>query len=80
MAGREWSKDTPGMANQMLAVGRTLYAWALPLGLCDANPFIHVKPLAMDDKGHVPWPRFVVEYVLRKGTALILSVSLALGS
>ena len=66
MAGRDVLKDTPGMANQTLAVGRTLYAWALPLGLCDANPFIHVKPLAMDDKGHVPWPRFVVEYVLEK--------------
>src|SRR6202035_4345402 len=38
----------------------------LPLGLCNANPFIHVKPLAMDDKGHIPWPRFVVEYVLDK--------------
>ena len=59
-------EDTPGMANQMLAVGRTLYAWALPLGLCNANPFIPVKSLPMADKGHVPWPKFVVDYVLEK--------------
>ena len=54
------------MANHMLAVGRTLYAWALPLGLCNANPFIDVKQLPMADKGHIPWPRFVVEYVLER--------------
>jgi hypothetical protein len=48
------------------AIGRALYAWALPLGLCNANPFSPVPPLPMADKGHVPWPRFVVEYVLEK--------------
>ena len=68
VAGRDVLKDTPGIANQMLSVGRTLYAWALPLGLCNANPFIHVKPLPMADKGHIPWPKFVVDYVLEKAS------------
>jgi integrase len=64
MAVRNVLKDTPGMANQMLSVGRTLYAWALPLGLVETNPFVSVEPIVMPDKGHVPWPKFVVEYVL----------------
>jgi integrase len=66
VAGRDVFKDTPGMANQFLSVGRTLYAWALPLGLCNSNPFIPVKPLAMADRGHIPWPQFVVDYVVEK--------------
>jgi hypothetical protein len=79
MAGRDVFKDKPGMANQFLSVGRTLYAWALPLGLCNSNPFIPVKPLAMADRGHIPWPKFVVDYVLEKAPP-ILFVSLALAS
>jgi hypothetical protein len=57
-------KDTPGMANQMLSVGRTLYAWAIPLNLAVTNPFEQVGPLTVPDRGHVPWPRFIVDDVL----------------
>ena len=65
MAGRDGLKATPGMANQMLAVGRTLYGWALPLGLCKSNPFVPVKPLTVPDKGHVPWPQWAIDYVIK---------------
>jgi integrase len=64
VVARDSLKDTPGMANQMLAVGRALYSWALPLGLCKSNPFVPVKPLPVLDKGHVPWPGWVVDYVV----------------
>lgn len=63
-AGRDALKDTPGAANHMLAVGRTLYAWAIPLGTANSNPFTAVDPLATDDRGHVPWPAWVRAYVL----------------
>ena len=75
MTARNALKDTPGMANQMLSVGRTLYGWALPLGLCDTNPFSQVKPLPMADKGHVPWPTFVIEYVLEKAPADLIRLT-----
>jgi len=67
MAERDDQKDTPVMANQMLAVGRSLWDWAIPLGLVDANPFEKVKPLDVADRGHVPWPGWLVDMVL--GTA-----------
>ena len=56
LAARDAQKATPVMANQMLAVGRTLLDWAIPLGLADANPFDKVKALDVPDRGHVPWP------------------------
>lgn len=63
LTGRDALKDTPGMANQMLAVGRTLYGWALPLGLATSNPFEKVKPLEVPDRGHVPWPGWAIAFV-----------------
>ena len=63
MAARDAMKDTPVMANQMLAVGRTLYDWAIPLGLADANPFDKVRDLEVPDRGHVPWPAWAIEFV-----------------
>jgi hypothetical protein len=62
--GRDGLKDTPGMANQMLSVGRTLYAWALPLGHAHANPFESVGNLDVPDRGHVPWPRWAIDHML----------------
>jgi hypothetical protein len=52
------------MANQMLSVGRTLYSWAIPYGFVANNPFEHVGPLEMPDRGHVPWPRWTVDEAL----------------
>lgn len=64
LAARDLQKETPVMANQMLAVGRTLWDWAIPLGMADINPFDKVKPLDVADRGHVPWPTWAVEMVL----------------
>jgi hypothetical protein len=60
---RDAMKDTPVMANQMLSVGRTIWDWAIPLDLAVANPFDKVKDFDIPDRGHVPWPSWVVEYV-----------------
>lgn len=60
---RDAMKATPVMANQMLAVGRTIWDWAIPLDLAKANPFDKVKDLDVPDRGHVPWPAWVVDYV-----------------
>jgi hypothetical protein len=63
-AARDALGETPGMANQMLSVGRTLFAWALPLGEVNSNPFEYVRPVKIRDRGHVPWPRWLLDEVL----------------
>lgn len=60
---RDAMKDTPVMANQMLSVGRTIWDWAIPLGLAASNPFDKVKDFDIPDRGHVPWPAWVIDYV-----------------
>lgn len=62
-AARDAMKDTPVMANQMLSVGHTMFDWAIPLGLADTNPFDKVKDFDIPDRGHVPWPAWVIEHV-----------------
>jgi hypothetical protein len=65
VAARDALKDTPGMANQMLSIGRLLYDWAVPLGhVTISNPFAKVDELETADKGHVPWPRWAIEHAL----------------
>jgi hypothetical protein len=66
LAGRDAMRATPGMTNQTLSVGRTLFRWGIPLGYARSNPFDSVGPLAVDDNGHVPWPRWVLDYVQTK--------------
>jgi hypothetical protein len=60
---RDAMKNTPVMANQMLSVGPTIWDWAIPLGLAVNNPFDKVKDFDIPDRGHVPWPAWVVDYV-----------------
>ncbi|WP_315751074.1 MULTISPECIES: hypothetical protein [unclassified Bradyrhizobium] len=60
---RDAMKATPVMANQMLSVGRTIFDWAIPLGLAEANPFEKVRDFDIPDRGHVPWPDWVVDHV-----------------
>jgi integrase len=64
LAARDALKETPVMANQMLSVGRTLWDWAIPLGLADTDPFDKVKPLDVPDRGHVPWPSWAVDMAI----------------
>lgn len=65
---RDSMKDTPVMANQMLSVGTTIWDWAIPLNLAKANPFDKVKDLEIPDRGHVPWPSWVIDYVRQHAT------------
>ena len=60
---RDAMKETPVMANQMLAVGRTIWDWAIPLDLAKLNPFEKIKDIDVPDRGHVPWPSWVIDYV-----------------
>jgi integrase len=60
---RDAMKDTPVMANQMLSVGRTIWDWGIPLNLAKLNPFEKVRDFEIPDRGHVPWPACVIEYV-----------------
>jgi hypothetical protein len=60
---RDAMKDTPVMANQMLSVGGTIWDWGIPLGIVKINPFEKIKDLEIPDRGHVPWPAWVVEYI-----------------
>ena len=62
-AARDAMKETPVMANQMLSVGRTIWDWCIPLALAVINPFDKVKDFDIPDRGHVPWPAWVIEYV-----------------
>jgi hypothetical protein len=61
--GRDALADTPGMANQMLSVGGTLYEWAMLYDLAKSNPFAAVPWLDVPDRGHVPWPQWAVDHV-----------------
>jgi integrase len=63
MSARDSMKDTPVMANQMLAVGRAIWDFAIPLDLATMNPFDKVRDLDVPDRGHVPWPSWAVDYV-----------------
>lgn len=63
MAARDAARETPSQANHMLACGRSVWSWGIPLGLVDANPFVHVKDLELPDRGHVPWPAWVIDHV-----------------
>ena len=56
------------MANHMLACGRTLWNWAIPLDFADANPFERIKPFETPDRGHVPWPQWVTDYIIMHAT------------
>lgn len=62
---RDAMAETPGMANEMLSVGRTMYRWAIPLGHAKTNPFDSVAGLLKADVGHVPWPKWVSDYVIQ---------------
>ncbi|KLK91372.1 hypothetical protein AA309_19925 [Microvirga vignae] len=69
---RDAMRETPYMANQMLAVGKTIWAWAIPLGLLGnrpINPFDHVSDLDTPDRGHVPWPEWAQAFVLEHAPA-----------
>jgi hypothetical protein len=68
LAARDALKTTPGMANHMLSCGRTVWNWAIPLDMADNNPFERIKPFDVPDRGHVPWPQWVTDYVITHAT------------
>jgi hypothetical protein len=64
IALRDSMAATPGMANHMLSVGRTLWNWGRSIGV-QSNPFVGVANLDVADVGHIPWPAWTVELVCK---------------
>lgn len=62
LAVRDSLVNTPGMANQLLSVGRTVWKWGASIGV-KSNQFFLVKDLPIPDRGHIPWPAWAVEQV-----------------
>ena len=62
LAIRDNLSATPGMANQLLSVGRTVWKWGASIGV-RLNQFLLVKDLPVPDRGHIPWPAWTVERV-----------------
>ena len=65
---RDAMRATPVMANQMLAVGSTIWDWGIPLNIVKLNPFEKIKNLEIPERGHVPWPAWVVEHFRQHAT------------
>ena len=61
LATRNALEATPGMANHMLSCGRTLWGWGILRDYAKQNPFQYVPELPVPDRGHVPWPGFIVD-------------------
>jgi hypothetical protein len=64
IALRDSMAETPGTANHMLSVGRTLWNWGRSIGV-QANPFLSVANLDVGDVGHIPWAAWMVELVCK---------------
>jgi hypothetical protein len=64
IALRDSMTATPGMANHMLSLGRSLWNWGHSIGV-QSNPFLAVGNLEVGDVGHIPWPEWTVELVCK---------------
>ncbi len=81
MTLRDSMAATPGMANHMLSVGRTLWGWASPLSIVDGNPFAGIAALETGDNGHIPWPAWASDYVCKNAPVdLVRMVRLGLAT
>jgi hypothetical protein len=67
LALRDHLAGTPGMANQLLSVGRTVWKWGASIGV-KSNQFLLVKDLPIPDRGHIPWPAWAVEEVCKNAS------------
>jgi hypothetical protein len=64
IALRDNMAETPGMANHMLSLGRSLWNWGRAIGV-QSNPFLGVANLEVGDVGHIPWPAWTIELVCK---------------
>jgi hypothetical protein len=65
IALRDGMASTPGMANHMLSLGRSLWTWGRSIGV-KTDPFTGIADLPVPDRGHVPWPDWAVEIVCKE--------------
>ena len=67
MRARDQMKDTPTQANHMLSFGRGWWRWCARLNYVEgANPFEVIDDLELLDRGHVPWPKHIVDLALER--------------
>lgn len=66
LALRDGLAHSPGSANHLIVVGKTLWKWGIPRQYAKLNPFREIATLDQGDEGHWPWPeaalRFVVDH------------------
>lgn len=60
--------ETPGVANNYLAVLQDMMALACQRGWADSNPVREVKPLPFGE--HEPWPEIVIEAALKAASPM----------
>ena len=63
LAFRDTMAGSPGSANHMLSIGKTLFKWGAPREFALINPFREVARLRDDDDGHWPWPDWARDHV-----------------
>jgi hypothetical protein len=65
LALRDTLSESPGSANHLISVGKTLFKWAIPREFATTNPFREIAPLDDEDDGHWPWPSWARDHVAR---------------
>jgi len=60
---RRDERERAVMANQMLSVGRTIWDWAIPLGLAVVNPSTGQDFDILRPRACAAWPSWVVDHV-----------------
>ena len=65
LALRDSLADSPGSANHLISVGKTLFKWGVPRKFATANPFREIEPIAVEDDGHWPWPACARDHVAK---------------
>jgi integrase len=63
LALRDKLSDSPGSANHLIVVGKTLWKWGIPREFASENPFREIAGLSIEDDGHRPWPQWALDYV-----------------
>jgi hypothetical protein len=76
LAVRDSLSSTPGMANQLLSVGRTVWKWGASIGV-RSNQFLLVRDLPIPDRGHIPWPAWAVDKVCRAPILILCAWSVS---
>lgn len=74
---RDAMAATPGAADHMVSVLRTVIEWGIPRDFADTNPATSIKKLARGGDGYQPWPQWALDLVTEHGPpAMVKAVAL----